>query len=132
MYRPRSGSDTIAWHTSLVFRNEGYRYNLSIPLGGDFYFMEKVLCNKKRLIYNFEEPMVLRRIFGRNKNLSGEWMTQFSLIDLLTLDLPIPDKVTILNRMILPRELVERIIVKIWGNNIPGKYHQYATAFQIT
>lgn len=132
VYRARSRNDKIAWHTSLVFRNNGYRYDESIPLGGDFYFMEKILCNEKNLIYNFEEPMVLRRIFSKDNNLSSEWMSNFSLGDLLKLHLPVADKIAILNRMLLPRDLVEWIIVKMWGNNVPKKYHEYATTYQIT
>ncbi|MEK7079462.1 MAG: glycosyltransferase family A protein [Patescibacteria group bacterium] len=131
VYRARNKEDSIAWHTSLVFRNEGYRYDESIPIGGDFYFMEKVLCGSKKLIYNFEEPMVLRRIFNVSRNLSSEWMSNFSLSDLLKLNLPITDKLAILNRILLPRELIEWIIVKVWGNNIPNKYHEYATIYQI-
>ena len=132
VYRTRNKKDCIAWHTSLVFRSEGYRYDESIPIGGDFYFMEKILCGSKKLIYNFEEPLVLRRIFRLSKNLSGAWMTGFSLSDLFKLKLPIADKLAILNRMMLPRELIEWIIIKIWGNNIPEKYNEYATTYQIT
>ncbi len=132
VYRARNKKDAIAWHTSLVFKNDGYRYNTSIPLGGDFYFMGKILCGNKRLIYNFEEPMVLRRIFNIKRNLSSVWMSQFSLKDLLKLDLPITDKIAIFNRIVLPRDLVEWIIVKMWGNNIPKKYHEYEATYQIT
>lgn len=132
VYRARNKKDSIAWHTSLVFRNEGYRYDESVPIGGDFYFMEKVLCGSKKLIYNFEEPLVLRRIFGLSKNLSGAWMSGFSLNDLFKLKLPIADKLAILNRMVLSRELIEWLIVKIWGNNIPKKYKEYAATYQIT
>lgn len=131
VYRARNKKDTIAWHTSLIFRNNGYRYDETIPVGGDFYFMEKILCNEKNLIYNFEEPMVLRRIFSKDNNLSSEWMSNFSLSALFKLHLPIADKIAILNRMLLPRELIEWIIVKIWGNNIPRKYHEYETVYQI-
>lgn len=131
VYRTRNKKDTIAWHTSLVFRNNGYRYDESIPVGGDFYFMEKVLCRNERLIHNFDEPMVLRRILSTNNNLSSAWMNKFSLRDLLKLDLPITDKFAILNRMLLPRELVEWVVVKIWGNNIPKKYNEYATTYRI-
>lgn len=132
VYRARSRNDKIAWHTSLVFRNNGYRYDESIPVGGDFYFMEKVLCRNERLIHNFDEPMVLRRILSTNNNLSSAWMNKFSLKDLLKLDLPIIDKFAILNRMLLPRELVEWVIVKLWGGNMPKKYHEYETTYQIT
>ena len=75
--------------------------------------------------------MVLRRIFNVSRNLSSEWMSNFSLSDLLKLNLPITDKLAILNRILLPRELIEWIIVKVWGNNIPNKYHEYATIYQI-
>ena len=132
VYRARRMNDKIAWHTSLMFRNEGYRYDESIPIGGDFYFMEKILCQGSNLIYNFEEPMVLRRIFNINKNLSSSWMKKFSITDFLKLDLPLLDKFAILNRMVLPQKLVEWVIVKIWGNNIPEKYNEYATTYQIT
>lgn len=132
VYRARNRNDKIAWHTSLVFRNNGYRYNGSIPVGGDFYFMERILCNKENHIYNFEEPLVQRRIFNKDNNLSSEWMKGFSLNDLLKLHLPAADKVAILNRMILPRSIIEWAIVKIWGNNIPKKYQEYAAIYQIT
>ena len=76
--------------------------------------------------------MVLRRIFNIKRNLSSVWMSQFSLKDLLKLDLPITDKIAIFNRIVLPRDLVEWIIVKMWGNNIPKKYHEYEATYQIT
>lgn len=132
VYRARSEKDTIAWHTSLVFRNNGYRYDESIPLGGDFYFMEKIICQGNNLIYNFKEPMVLRRIFNIHKNLSSAWMSNFSLSDLLKLNVPIVDKLAIFNRMILPLEFIEWVIVKLWGNNIPKKYKEYVATYQIT
>lgn len=125
VYRARNTNDKIAWHTSLVFRNEGYRYDPSIPIGGDFYFMEKILCNEKDLIYNFEEPMVTRRIFDIHRNLSSEWMNHFSFYDLIKLRLPIIDKLAILNRMLLPSSFIELIIVKFGRNNIPKEYINY-------
>ena len=59
-------------------------------------------------------------------------MKKFSITDFLKLDLPLLDKFAILNRMVLPQKLVEWVIVKIWGNNIPEKYNEYATTYQIT
>jgi len=132
IYRTQSEKSDIAWHSSLVFRNNHYKYDTSVKVGTDFYFIKNILCKNKKVIYNFQEPLVLRRIFKNSGNLSGKWMQGFSFKELIKLDLPFIDKLAILNRKIMPKEFVEWIIVKIWGDNIPKKYKSYATTYQIT
>jgi len=130
-YRAQPDKADIAWHSSLIFRNNKYKYDVSVKVGTDFYFIKNILCKNKKVIYNFQEPLVLRRIFKKNGNLSGNWMKRFSFKELIKLDLPLIDKLALLNRKIFPKEFVEWVIVKIWGNNIPIKYKSYAAAYQI-
>ena len=125
-YRSQLSNASIAWHTSLVFRNKGFRYDLSIKIATDFYFMRNILCSHKKLIYNFQEPLVLRRIFMGNQNLSGRWMKNRSVMDILGLKIGLFDKLALLNRYLLPQELVERVVLWKYRNTIPSKYKESA------
>ncbi len=129
-YRSQSQNSDIAWHTSLVFRNDTYRYDTKAKIGTDFYFMKNVLSKNKKKIYNFQEPFVLRRIF--KDNLSGKWMKQVQLKEILQLQIGLMDKLSLLNRFILPEEFVNRIITIFFSGNIPNRYQGYAKTLSST
>lgn len=126
IYRSQPEKSDIAWHTSLVFRNNNFRYDTSVKIGTDFYFMKNVLCENKKLIYNFQEPLVLRRIFAGKQNLSGQWMKKIAFLDIFKLQIGWFDKIALLNRYVLPQEWVERMIVWGYGDTIPSHYEDYA------
>ena len=130
VYRARNTNDSIAWHTSLMFGNKGYRYDESIPIGGDFYFMKKILCGDQKLIYNFPEPMVLRRIFKGRQNLSGQWMKNVLFMDIVKLKIGWIDKLALINRYVLPQQLVEKFLVYLFGNNTPKQYVNHLTTLK--
>ena len=75
LLRRRHAVSRIAWHTSLVFRNAGLRYNARLKIANDFLFMKHVLCGKGKRIYNLEEPYVLRTIRADGSNLSAKWIS---------------------------------------------------------
>jgi len=58
-------------HPSLVFRNEGYKYDESILYKTDSYFMEKILCKNSKL-FLFNKFFYISRIRADKKNLSRE------------------------------------------------------------
>lgn len=126
IFRSQPEDAKVAWHTSLVFRNNGYRYDTSVTVATDFYFIKNILCGNESIVYNFQEPLVLRRIFKGTGNLSGQWMKKVSLGDIFKLKIGILDKLALLNRSILPQELVEWVAVMAAGGNVPKKYETYA------
>jgi len=129
-YRTQSGKSVTAWHTSLIFRNRRFRYDAHIKVGTDFYFMKHILCKGGETLFNFGEPYVLRRIFS--ENLSGKWMKKVSIGELLTLDIGLIDKLSLINRYFIPEEVVNWVIVTCFARNIPKKYEGYTkTLFSI-
>lgn len=102
---------TIAWHTSLVYRNEGFRYDTSKTVGTDFFFMQNILCKNGKKIHNFPEPYVLRRIWKGQKNLSSAWMKKMKYREIFNLKIPIFDKLALLNRKFLPSSLIEWLLL---------------------
>lgn len=129
IYRTQPEKADVSWHTTLVFRNGGFRYDTSVKLGTDFYFMKNILSKDKKKIYNFPEPMVYRRIFAGSQNLSGQWMKKTSFRDIAGLKVGLLDKLALFNRRILPQEYVERALVNLMGNNTPSRYNVYASSF---
>jgi len=125
-YRSQQKEAAIAWHTSLVFRNSGYRYDTTVKIATDFYFMKNILCKNTKQIYNFQEPLVLRRIFKESNNLSGKWMKKMSLSEIIRLNVGVMDKLALLNRRTFPQEWVEWALVKIFADNVPVEYIKYA------
>ncbi|PIY69220.1 hypothetical protein COY90_01670 [Candidatus Roizmanbacteria bacterium CG_4_10_14_0_8_um_filter_39_9] len=125
IFRSQPEDAKVAWHTSLMFRNNGYRYDTSIKVATDFYFIKNILCGNDSSIYNFQEPLVLRRIFKGTGNLSGQWMKTVSFKDIFKLKIGLPDKLALLNRSLLPQEWVEWVAMKGLGNNMPSKYSSY-------
>lgn len=114
IYRKRKERDTIAWHSTLVFRHRrNLRYDASISVASDFYFMKQILCKNEKRIYNFAKPLVIRRIFMDSSNLSGKWMKRISLSTLLKLDIPLVDKAAILNRLFIPQSFIEWLWVHL-------------------
>ncbi len=104
---------TVAWHTSLVYRNEGYRYDVSKKVGTDFYFTHNILCSKNRKINNIREPLVLRRIWKGQKNLSSSWMKKMSFSEIYNLEIPLFDKLAIFSRKLFPTPLIEWLLVNV-------------------
>lgn len=125
IYRSQPTRANVAWHTSLVFRNQGYRYDLTKKVGTDFYFIKNILSQNKKRIFNFQEPYVLRRIFKGKQNLSGQWMKKISLMDIIKLKIGWFDKIALLNRYVLPQEWVERFVVWKYGSSVPRKYQNF-------
>lgn len=111
--RTQPNEHTVAWHTSLVYRNEGYRYDLSKSVGTDFYFMQNILCKNKGKFHNLPEPYVFRRIWKGQKNLSSSWMKKMTLREISLLQIPLLDKLALLNRRVLPAPLVEWLLINI-------------------
>lgn len=126
LYRSQQRESDIAWHTSLVFRNGEYRYDTTVKIATDFYFMKNILCKNKKQIHNFQEPFVLRRIFKESNNLSGRWMKRVSPTEIMRLNIGLIDKFALLNRVIFPQEWVEWALVRILANNVPAEYVKYA------
>lgn len=102
---------TIAWHTSLVYRNEGFRYDISKPVGTDFFFMQNIVCKNGKKIFNFPEPYVLRRIWKGQKNFSSSWMKKMEYREIFNLKIPLFDKLALINRKFLPSSLVEWLLI---------------------
>jgi len=124
-YRLQPEKADVAWHTSLLFRNDGYRYDLTQKVGADFYFIKNILSKNRRQIYNFPEPFVLRRIFKDANNLSGKWMKRVSISEILSLQIGLFDKLALLNRRIFPQEWVEWVLIQLFGGKIPREYRGY-------
>ncbi|MFA5136542.1 MAG: glycosyltransferase family A protein [Patescibacteria group bacterium] len=124
-YRSQPVRSDIAWHTSLVFRNGGYRYDASVPVGTDFYFMKNILSKNKKVIYNSQEPMVMRRIFKDSSNLSGKWMKKAPVSSIFKLKIGLFDRLALLNRRLFSQNWVEWMVVQFYKNNIPKKYENY-------
>jgi len=111
--RTQPKEHTVAWHTSLVYRNEGYRYDTTKTVGTDFYFMQNKLCGNGGKLFNFTEPYVLRRIWKGQKNLSSNWMKKMKYRDIFNLEIPFFDKCALLNRKIVPAPVVEWILINV-------------------
>lgn len=102
---------TIAWHTSLVYRNEGFRYDTSKTVGTDFYFMQNILCKTRKKLHNFPEPYVLRRVWKGQKNFSSSWMKKMKYREIFNLKIPLFDKLALLNRKFLPASFIEWLLI---------------------
>ena len=103
----------LAWHTSLVFRNSGLRYNAHARIANDFLFMKQLLCKGEKRIYNMKEPYVLRTIRADGSNLSTKWINSRNLRTILSAQLAIFDKLALLNRLLLPARLVDFLVLKV-------------------
>jgi len=117
VYRKQPMEAKVAWHTSLVFRNHGYRYDISIPVATDFHFIKNVLCAGGKHIHNLSEPLVLRRIFSNGSNLSSRWIKRNRLTDIISLNIGIADKISLVNRYFMPNELVDYLTVSLFAGN---------------
>lgn len=111
VYRSQPKEATVAWHTSLVFRNREYRYDVSVRVATDFHFVKNILCRNGKLIYNFPEPLVLRRIFSTGSNLSSRWIKHNRLKDILPLKIGLFDKMALINRYFMPNGLADYLNV---------------------
>jgi len=71
--------DTKVPHASLVFRNsKKYRYNTKIKMYGDHYFMQKVLCKDKPMLYNIPKYYLIHTYKKKGDNLSLIWESKIS------------------------------------------------------
>jgi glycosyltransferase involved in cell wall biosynthesis len=113
LLRKQMEVSSIAWHTSLVFRNYGKRYVASVKVATDFHFMKHVLCGGRKLIRNFGEPYVLRRIRADGSNLSTAWARLANAKDILQVDIALFDKLCLVNRLLMPGRLVDYLLVKL-------------------
>ena len=114
LLRRQPAVSRIAWHTSLVFRNSGLRYNARTKIANDFLFMKHVLCAGGKRIYNLEEPYVLRRIRADGSNLSAKWINREALRDILRARIGVLDRLALLNRLILPERLADFLVLKVF------------------
>ncbi len=71
---------SISSHSSLVFHNDGFRYDISVRYKTDQYFMKYVLCKKKEKIYNLQKPLLLNRFRADLKNYNYSWITLSNLM----------------------------------------------------
>jgi len=115
--RTQPTEHTVAWHTSLVYRNNGYRYDTSYPVGTDFYFMQNILCKDGATIHNLHDPYVFRRIWKGQLNLSSNWMKKLNITSILTLTVPFIDKLALLMRRLLPPHVIEWVLFNIVHRN---------------
>lgn len=60
-------------HPSLMFRNTWKRYIQDREYMSDCYFMKKILCGWKKLMYNLPECLTIHRIRISLKNYSYSW-----------------------------------------------------------
>jgi len=104
----------LAWHTSLVFRNSGLRYNAHARVANDFLFMKQILCKGRKHIYNFREPYVLRTIRADGSNLSTRWIKPGNLKEILCARIGIFDKLALLNRLLLPDRLADFLVLRVF------------------
>jgi len=103
----------VAWHTSLVFRNAGLRYNARAKVANDFLFMRHVLCAGGKRIHNLAEPYVLRTIRADGSNLSTKWINRGALREILFARIGVLDKLALLNRLVLPAWLADFLVLKV-------------------
>jgi glycosyltransferase involved in cell wall biosynthesis len=103
----------VAWHTSLVFRNSGLRYNARAKIANDFLFMKHVLCGKGKRIYNLEESYVLRKIKADGSNLSTQWINRGALREIVRAGIGAVDRLALLNRLLLPEKLADFLVLKV-------------------
>jgi len=113
LLRTQPREHVVAWHTSLVFRNTGKRYDISVPIGTDFHFMKAILCENKESIYNMPEPMVLRRIWRDQRNLTSNWIRKDKLASILSVRLPLLDKLSLLNRLLVPGMVMDYLLLHV-------------------
>jgi len=103
----------VAWHTSLVFRNLGLRYNAKARVANDFLFMKHILCRDEKRIHNLKEPYVLRMIRADRSNLSTKWISLKNLKEILRARIGLFDKLALLNRLLLPERLADYLVLKV-------------------
>jgi len=114
LLRRQPAVSRVAWHTSLVFRNSGLRYNARAKIANDFLFMKHVLCAGGKRIYNLEEPYVLRTIRADGSNLSTRWINRGTLKEMLSARIGLSDRLALLNRLILPERLADFLVLKVF------------------
>ncbi len=104
----------VAWHTSLIFRHSGLRYNAEAKVANDFHFMKHVLCKGGGRIYNLRGPYVLRMIRADRSNLSTRWICVKNLKDILRVRIGTVDKLALLMRLLLPERIADYLVLKVF------------------
>lgn len=113
LLRKQAEVSCLAWHTSLVFRNSGVRYNLKTRVANDFFFMKQILCRDGKRIRNLKEPYVLRMIRADRSNLSTRWISFRNLKDILGVNIGLFDRLAMLYRLLLPGRIADFLLLKI-------------------
>lgn len=57
-------------HPSLMFRNEGFRYDTSLNYKTDTYFMRSILCQDGRKLYNIQKPLYISLVRDDDANMT--------------------------------------------------------------
>jgi len=71
--------DYFACHTTLIFRNNNFYYNVKIPFETDLYFMKKILCKDKKKIYNINKAYGVHIIRKDLQNLTNKTIKKTNL-----------------------------------------------------
>ncbi len=114
LVRRQPENSCLAWHTSLIFRNSGLRYNAKARVANDFLFMKQILCRDGKRIYNLKEPYVLRMIRADHSNLSTKWINPKNLKEILFARIGLFDKLALLNRLVLPDRVADYLVLKVF------------------
>lgn len=104
----------LAWHTSLIFRNTGVRYNIKTKVANDFFFMKQILCREGKRIHNLREPYVLRMIRADRSNLSTKWINFRNLKEILGVRIGLFDRLALLYRLLLPGRVADFLVLKVF------------------
>jgi len=72
LYDVKSRDTTKVIHTSLVFRNQWFRYDASLKFLVDGYFMQKILTKWKNILKVIPEPLTLHYYKGNGTNYSEQ------------------------------------------------------------
>lgn len=120
-YGKRPQIDYYGWHPSIVFRKTNKRYDLNVTSYTDYHFVRYILCENKKLIYNFSEPYSLHRIRKDSKNLGTKWLNLLNIFEAMKSDnRSFLDKIWLIYASIIPNKIVNYLSVHIIS---PKKYY---------
>lgn len=100
-------------HTSLVFRNNGFKYNIDHVLADEYF--EKVTLQKAGPIFCIQEPLVIHRIRKNGNNLSSTrfFFSKQNLIDFFSANDLNSSSIKYLFYLLFVRHLSNRILWQI-------------------
>lgn len=117
-YGKRPQIDYYSWHPSSVFRKTKKRYDMSAKSYTDYHFFRYVLCENKKLIYNFNEPYSLHRMRGDFQNLGTRWLKISNIREAMKSDnRKFLDKIWLVYASIVPKKIVHYISIRIISRN---------------